>query len=61
MIGVDPKELIPKLDELKIYQLQKIIGTEAENICANNVLIKTCPYGKNCANRHESVLNHEDS
>ena len=61
MIGVDPKELIPKLDELKIYQLQKIIGTEAENICANNVLTKTCPYGKNCVNRHESVLNHEDS
>ena len=61
IIGVDPKALIPKLEEVKIYQLQKYIGYGKGSICANNAMVETCPFGEKCVNRHESVLNHEDS
>ena len=61
IIGVDPKELIPKLDEIKVYQLQKFIGSGSKVICANNAMIPACPFGDKCINRHEDVLTHEDS
>ena len=45
----------------KIYKLQKYIGYGKGSICANNAMVETCPFGEKCVNRHESVVNHENS